>query len=67
MTRTWICCPTCGSPLGLSRVGRVGVPNSRLGKRVHTPDSNVIRCEYCKTIFRSGGETLSEALGGVEE
>ncbi len=67
MARTWICCPTCGSPLGLSRVGRVGVSESRLGKRLHTPDSNVFKCEFCKKSFRSGGETLAEALGGSEE
>ncbi len=63
----WVGCPTCGSGLGVKRLGRVGVPDSMLGKRKRTSDSTTFYCEYCKKSFRSHGESLSEAFGGAQE
>lgn len=55
MCASWICCPYCGSPLGIERLGPVGVK----GK----PDSNLFKCECCGSTFRvKGGESFPEGL-----
>lgn len=59
----WVCCPKCGAIAGLKRLGNVGVPKSRYGKRRRTHDSKRIKCLDCSIIFRSSQQTMWEAFG----
>jgi hypothetical protein len=61
--RRWLCCPGCGSALGLKRLGRVGVKPSEYGKRKRTKDSNRIVCTLCGHKFRSRDGTMLENMG----
>lgn len=61
--RQWLCCPACGSALGLKRIGRVGVRESEYGKRKRTKDSNRIICTLCGHKFRSRDGTMWENMG----
>jgi len=51
----WICCPKCNSPIGIIRLGSVGVEDVK--------DSSLFLCQCCNSTFRvKGGETILEGL-----
>lgn len=55
MTHVFTCCPECGSPFYLERVGVVG----RRGIR----DSRIMKCTVCNITFRTKSQSIWESLG----
>ncbi len=55
MSLSWVSCPKCNSPIGVKRVGPVGVKGVK--------DSSLFKCECCNSTFRvKGGEPFPECF-----
>jgi len=51
----WLCCLYCNSPVGVKRMGSVGVKGVK--------DSDLFKCECCGSTFKvKGGEPFPEGL-----
>ena len=63
MSVTWISCPKCREQVMLTRLGKLDVDEADVGTRVHTKDSDLVRCDLCDTTFRTTSPTMWEAFG----